>query len=290
MVSKSMKRIMQYTALASTLVFLTTCTPLHKNPKYNKFLSYFFDGVPPITQEQKEPEKLPENKPIEPTKPSMYVHEPYQKKGCTKCHKDAFKSEKSGIPALNILENLNENIESMCFKCHDNNKTVKKYVHEVAEDCTSCHSPHQSKNEYMLKQPEKELCFSCHDGSEKHISKETYELNHLMPKDDCTSCHSPHNSDIKYQMKTSLEDCTTCHAFNYSKMHDPVTEDCSSCHDSAHNAGKSKFGLMEQTPELCLMCHDTGDLEKADHDSDMIETSCTECHSPHGSEEEKLLR
>jgi len=107
-------------------------------------------------------------------------------------------------------------------------------------------------------------------------------------KDECDSCH-----DSKFSQKLALkgkELCFGCHddfTKNKKAVHYPVSEEgCIGCHDP--HKSPNKFMLKEPAPKLCFTCHDEKAIRATPaHEGQNI---CTECHNPHASNEEKLLK
>ncbi|HEY2775795.1 MAG TPA: cytochrome c3 family protein [Candidatus Binatia bacterium] len=105
-----------------------------------------------------------------------------------------------------------------------------------------------------------------------------------------TAAAHPASSD-----ETKAGGCVTskCHVDILSKknVHDPA-EGCTDCHESVstpHPAkGKKTFKLLNDVPDLCYTCHDTFGKKKTVH-SPVQDGSCTDCHNPHSTAEEKLL-
>ncbi len=83
----------------------------------------------------------------------------------------------------------------ICFRCHKQQRadSLKPYTHPVrfgVMTCTSCHSPHHSPADALLKKNTlNELCWSCHTDL-----RGPYLFEHPPATEDCTLCHSPHGS------------------------------------------------------------------------------------------------
>lgn len=94
----------------------------------------------------------------------------------------------------------------------------------------------------------------------------------------------------------SQENCakSACHAklFQGKNVHSPAAQTCESCHEPqgvAHpQGGKQSFKLMQQPPALCAMCHPPFGTKSRVHPP-VKDGMCTSCHSPHSSNEPKLL-
>jgi predicted CXXCH cytochrome family protein len=93
--------------------------------------------------------------------------------------------------------------------------------------------------------------------------------------------------------------CKDCHAtlFEKQSIHDPAKNGCDQCHqintaDHSQNNNKGLF-LLKKQPELCYTCHvDTKkeiDTTRMVHPAVNIKKQCTNCHSPHSSNEKKML-
>ncbi len=157
----------------------------------HKWLTFFFDGVPP-----EKPTNSPVVVPIKkdhaapspaqriPAGPVMVVHPPFAAGKCTECHGDSGMSPQPKMPSLQL-----------CFTCHKDFLAGTKVKHQPVEDgdCASCHDPHQSPNKNLLLKKGNELCLTCHDdplaaGKVKHEAVES---------GDCLDCHSPHATNFK---------------------------------------------------------------------------------------------
>jgi predicted CXXCH cytochrome family protein len=93
--------------------------------------------------------------------------------------------------------------------------------------------------------------------------------------------------------------CTDCHSNLVQKqnVHSPAKEACTGCHrvnitEHSQN-GSGGLSLAEKMPQLCYTCHDG---EKKDIDTSRVvhqavkdKKQCMNCHSPHSSDEKKLL-
>ncbi|HSO86723.1 MAG TPA: cytochrome c3 family protein [Draconibacterium sp.] len=97
----------------------------------------------------------------------------------------------------------------------------------------------------------------------------------------------PVNDSLKVQTDSLKTDSLNVLALLIPEMyyHEPYkTKECSSCHDQG-TMGK----LIENQPVLCYQCHDDfNDSNKTLHGA-IDAGSCTDCHNPHQSKEEKLL-
>lgn len=139
-----------------------------------------------------------------------------------------------------------------------------------------------------------EKCLTCHDKRRQaHWTGGVHERRGLS----CTSCHSVHSfkTDRSQLKSTRASDlCYSCHQNVRAQMmrtsHHPVREgkmDCSSCHD-AHSSATRGLIKGDSVNDLCYTCH----TEKRGPflwEHAPVRENCSTCHSPHGSNHDKLL-
>jgi predicted CXXCH cytochrome family protein len=79
---------------------------------------------------------------------------------CVDCHNPhEGEALRSGSGARSLTESAN----ATCAKCHPAQSGPFTFVHEaMREGCVSCHSPHGSVNDKMLKSRNVSLCYQCH--------------------------------------------------------------------------------------------------------------------------------
>jgi predicted CXXCH cytochrome family protein len=252
-----------------------------------KWLTFFFDGVPPATSMTNHPVAQVSTgtnhtvvatvpRPQWPKPPENVMHRPYAEGKCGQCHGEDMMSAEPKLP-----------IRQLCFTCHKDFLTDFKVKHQPVDngECLSCHEVHESPNKNLLVKKGNDLCLMCHDdplaeGKVKHQAVESGE---------CLDCHAPHATNFKGLLKKSVKDtCADCHDDLAKKkdVHQPVEDgDCLACH--VPHASNNKHLVKKTAPELCWDCHDNF-LEKAKFQHDVVE-DCTSCHNPHQSAENSLL-
>ncbi len=102
----------------------------------------------------------------------------------------------------------------VCFDCHREQQadSMKPSSHPVRFDvmaCTSCHNPHHSTTDALLKRDTlTELCWSCHTDL-----KGPYVFEHAPASEDCSLCHESHGS-IHQALLTRSPPllCQSCHS------------------------------------------------------------------------------
>jgi predicted CXXCH cytochrome family protein len=217
---------------------------------------------------------------------AKFVHGPVAIGECTSCHKPV---------SSHTFEPIND-VGELCYKCHNrlnSQKTVHKPVREGK--CTGCHSPHQSPNKFQLLGAGPDLCFRCHDR--KLVAGKF--VHGPASVGDCRACHHPHQSDNPKMLLVAGNDlCFSCHSEKADELksskvvHPPVRSDCVGCH-SPHSSNYKYNLLAEPTRDLCFTCHidkkeeTTAALVK--HGGLETEKKCLACHTPHFSNNAKLL-
>jgi predicted CXXCH cytochrome family protein len=182
----------------AVLVFLAVLVGSCDEVERHKVLDYFFDGVPPLGQDQFEEELFdPNAQRLDQTgqTPVWYVHEP--RKDCTNCHR---KRRTGGFSAQTYLI---APVPKLCHNCHTDYAATASFVHGPVAigQCLFCHNPHKSKIEHLLKNKEPELCYLCHDTNmieliPAHLPRQTSA---------CTDCHDPHAGSTKALLKGDLD-------------------------------------------------------------------------------------
>lgn len=237
--------------------------------------------------------------------PKAFQHPPFAAAECDSCHG----SDKPGA------DDLSDEAPQLCFNCHD--PFEGPYAHSPASlgQCLICHNPHESDNQFFLNEPVPDLCYLCHDQMERKMKNEE-NVTHAPAEDDCTGCHNPHVSDInqKFLKKEPQLLCTECHAeegielpvdINAVKYkHGPVDSkrSCVNCHEP--HAAPFDNHLLAEPMDLCMKCHnnEVADYqekplmnlkklldENPDHHGPIKEKNCSGCHSPHGSDNYRIL-
>ncbi|RMD48596.1 MAG: hypothetical protein D6830_06570 [Ignavibacteria bacterium] len=221
-----------------------------------------------------------------------YEH-PAMEDGCSTCHDGSISNHPQGKG--NEFE-LNEEMPELCYQCHDA-PDEKLNVHPALEsgDCTTCHNPHGSDNETILRDENPgNLCFECHDVDEDEgIVKHGPVISRQ-----CIACHNPHASELPTLLRAEPPElCFNCHTqkqeqLNMETVHPAYEGSCTDCH-MPHNSHE-KYLLKEKAPQLCYECHDDKaeeiDSAKVVHKVINQKQSCVECHNPHATNTETLLK
>lgn len=186
--------------------------------------------------------------------------------GCLSCHEP----HKSGAARL-----LRQGGAALCGECH---RDILEQARAgtghppAAEDCLACHRPHVSSAPHLLKAAPGDLCRGCHDPAGVALKRAHLQADGRSL--DCARCHTPHGSGRKHLLAPHV--------------HPPLLDGCDTCH-------QGRFDRLAENgaPGLCLLCHDAirGAAAGAGVPHPAMElASCTDCHEPHASEQERLVR
>ena len=201
-----------------------------------------------------------------------------------------------------------------CATCHE--ETAKKFAEnphtKIAEmhgssgaTCESCHGPGKAhvdgggdvtKIFNPAKHSSKDVdatCLKCHAGAHPNFERSP----HAKANVGCTSCHSVHASKSETLLKASQPAlCFQCHndvkpQFNMP-FHHKVNEGlvkCSDCHNAHGTFEKSNLRSTADMNAVCTKCHtETRGPFVFEHAAVKAE-GCVGCHTPHGSQNARLL-
>jgi DmsE family decaheme c-type cytochrome len=138
-----------------------------------------------------------------------------------------------------------------CAQCHQDKvaqvqRTTHMPVREGTMQCASCHNPHGSVNDRLLKEgfTLNESCTtSCH--AEK---RGPFMFEHAAVVEDCATCHDPHGS-VNDRMLTAKQPmlCQRCHnhtrhpprvydAISATSAPQAFARSCVNCHQTIHGS------------------------------------------------------
>jgi hypothetical protein len=146
----------------------------------------------------------------------------------------------------------------VCATCHGNASSHLDMGPHGWQDCTNCHSEHNSTHN---------SCDSCHGV------KHTDEVagGYIYPE--CIDCHNPMEASFKHNLTNDV--CQDCHSSEYQKLqtgghseeecnechdeHMVVTKTCDECHGEYHGYSYPK----------CLECHEPMHASSATPEEDL---------------------
>lgn len=158
-----------------------------------------------------------------------------------------------------------------------------------SETCTTCHAEVSTKfainphSKLALMHGGKGVtCESCHGPGKAHVESggdatKIFQFSKATPKmvdDKCLSCHA------------------NTHANFERSSHGAAGVSCTSCHSS--HVFQSEANLLRVSePKLCYACHTDAKAAFAQpfhHKVNEGLMKCSDCHNPHGTFEDKLLK
>ena len=197
--------------------------------------------------------------------------------GCDACH-IVHKTGES--QALEFTRHLKKDPPALCLDCHDPKDAELAKAHQG--------QPFQTAN-----------CVTCHDPHESAQPKLMQTFTHPpFAGGQCDVCHAPaKDGKVVLTQANVKEICITCHdekakAIESAKVQHPgAMGDCTDCHNPHASA---QPGLPKtNSVEICLVCHtDQAEMLKTKKvlHKPAFQTGCATCHTPHGGENEHLLR
>ena len=215
-------------------------------------------------------------------------------------------------PAPNAADFVGSDV---CAACHadvakkfsDNPHSKLALRHNgTGATCESCHGPGKAHVEsggdvtkivQLSKLSPKDLdatCLGCHAGTHPNFLRSP----HAKAGVSCTSCHSVHNGDTEAKLLKAAQPqlCFQCHAdvkpaFDMP-FHHKVNEGllkCSDCHDVHGTFGNNNIRSTADQNAICTKCHtETRGPFVFEHPAVKAD-GCLGCHTPHGSQNARLL-
>jgi DmsE family decaheme c-type cytochrome len=181
---------------------------------------------------------------------------------CLGCHRGASRLHWEGSPHAErdlactachrVMEEVSERYQlakateiETCGQCHLQRKAqLMRSSHmplrEGKMTCSSCHDPHGSVGEHLLKANSiNDLCYTCH--AEK---RGPFLWEHPPVMENCANCHDPHGSNYESLLVVSRPRlCQRCHieTRHPTQPQDPMTRyvfnrGCSNCHSLIHGS------------------------------------------------------
>ena len=205
---------------------------------------------------------------------------------------------------------------STCLDCHEDfDQEFHGTVHELSTNpgsglvigCTSCHAGWQAHlddpsaenigNPGKLVQSEQvAICSQCH--ATPHQQAMLASDPHGRAGVSCADCHSVHSESVGLVLDERQQFCYTCHRtvaaqFEARSAH-PLLEENIRCTD-CHSLGTNSDPMFDVGHDwTCQNCHDekSGPFRfehQVTYAHSVEGDGCVECHSPHGSPNDRLL-
>jgi len=156
---------------------------------------------------------------------------------CATCHD--VHADKGGTPELPRTLPGPTRATKKCLECHGDHRAAlnQRSSHPMKDgqmDCASCHNPHGSTGEKLVKQASvNELCISCHQNM-----RGPFLWEHSPVREDCLTCHKAHGSNYPQLLQAR------------------VTQLCNSCHQQGrHQTTAAVPASIYVANKGCLICH-----------------------------------
>ncbi len=221
--------------------------------------------------------------------------------GCEGCHGPGAAHVEGGGDKSKIFgfaAAKSETITRRCLACHEGRVAQREFErsphNENGASCTSCHSIHHTRSEYLLVSAQPTLCYSCHAEQRADFMKPfRHRVDEGLIK--CTDCHNAHGTLRDRQLRAMPNQdlvCAKCHSDKrgpFAFEHEPVrVEGCMACH-TPHSSVYPRMLLTARVNTLCLQCH--VQIPTGPHSQNLARQACTICHiSIHGSNISSTLR
>lgn len=202
---------------------------------------------------------------------------------CATCHDEVAKGFASNPHSKMALMHGNTN-GATCENCHG---AGSEHVADVS-DPTKIFNPAKATAKNV-----DEKCLSCHAGAHPDFERSP----HAKANVSCIGCHDIHGSKQEALLKAPQPTlCFQCHADQKAQFNMPfhhrVEEGlvkCSDCHDPHGTFGNSNLKSTADQNLICTKCHTDVRGPFVYEHAPVKAEGCTSCHSPHGSENARLL-
>lgn len=202
---------------------------------------------------------------------------------CASCHEQVTKNFATNPHSKMALMHGNAN-GATCENCHG---AGSEHV-AGGGDVTKIFNPAKATAKDV-----DEKCLSCHAGAHPDFERSP----HAKANVSCIGCHDIHGSKQEALLKAPQPTlCFQCHADQKAQFNMPfhhrVEEGlvkCSDCHDPH---GTFQNGNLRATADqnlICTKCHTDVRGPFVYEHAPVKAEGCTSCHSPHGSENARLL-
>ena len=222
-----------------------------------------------------------------------------------------------GLPAHGFAE-APQPASADCLGCHDGyDRSLARGPHvlgaivkapAVSVQCTSCHSGGQThaadptadnigNPAKLAGQDATKACATCHLPHQQ-LDNYGYDV-HTAQQINCAQCHRVHNTTASQLRDERTLFCITCHtdtkASFMKRSNHPVGQGVMTCLSCHRFSRRSDQNYISGNDRLCQDCHpEQGGPFPYEHaaanSGDVNNGGCIECHNPHGSDNDRLLK
>jgi DmsE family decaheme c-type cytochrome len=113
--------------------------------------------------------------------------------------------------------------------------------------CSSCHNPHGSPTEGLLRQVSiNDNCYKCH--AEK---RGPFLFEHAPVRENCLNCHDPHGTINEFSLKMSRPRlCYECHTIGHTQAgvgsQFTMSRACQNCHTLIHGSNSPAGAVFQR--------------------------------------------
>ena len=202
---------------------------------------------------------------------------------CASCHEAEAKGFAANPHSKMVLMHGSNGVT--CENCHGPGRA---HV-EAGGDVTKIFNPGKGSARQV-----DSTCLNCHAGAHPDFERSP----HAKAGVGCTSCHSIHKSEEKAELLKAPQPtlCFQCHTDTRASFsmpfHHPVNEGlvkCSDCHDVHGTFEKSNLRSRNDSNLVCTKCHTEVRGPFVYEHTPIKAEGCMGCHSPHGSQNARLL-
>ncbi|HET7293338.1 MAG TPA: DmsE family decaheme c-type cytochrome [Vicinamibacteria bacterium] len=180
---------------------------------------------------------------------------PHQLAGvaCATCHE--VHGTRGGTPELAKTLPGATATTKKCLECHGEVRAAlhQRSAHPMRDgqmDCASCHDPHGTTGEKLLKQASvNETCYSCHQNM-----RGPFLWEHAPVREDCLTCHKAHGSNYPQMLQARVTQlCQSCHQQGRHQTVAGVPASvwvgnraCLNCHQQIHGSNHPSGPLFQR--------------------------------------------
>ena len=164
-----------------------------------------------------------------------FSHGPFSARLCPACHP---------APVEGKVQLAAADVDLLCYECHtqfkaemEGTKSRHKLLSQSNRSCMECHDPHAANQEYVLKQPVRDLCLGCHVAKPNQTAPQVAQGAKLPPE----WATAPNDLSAQYLKLSS------------KYVHAPAEKSCLICHDA--HASEFPKELRVPVRDLCMDCH-----------------------------------